>query len=63
MTVTESQQALAQLQALYYLTRRAPLTADEHEQARAVAHALADRLKPDVAPGPVAVAEEDSVQP
>jgi len=47
MTVTESQQALAQLQALYDLTRRAPLTADEHDAAKASALAIAARLRPD----------------
>lgn len=47
MTVTEFQQAIAQLQALYDLTRRAPLTADEHDAAKATAQALAAHLRPE----------------
>ena len=47
MTPQESQQALAQLQALYDLTRRAPLTADEHDAAKATAQALAAHLRPE----------------
>lgn len=47
MTPQESQQAIAQLQALYDLTRRAPLTADEHDAAKATAQALAAHLRPE----------------
>lgn len=56
MTQQESQQALAQLQALYDITRRAPLTADEHDAAKASALAIAARLRPD----PKAATEEPS---
>ena len=47
MTPVESDQALRQLQTLYDLTRRAPLTADEHDTAKASALAIAARLRPD----------------
>ena len=56
MTPVESDQALRQLQTLYDLTRRAPLTADEHDAAKASALAIAARLRPD----PKAATEEPS---
>ena len=56
MNTDESQQALQHLQTLYDLTRRAPLTADEHDTAKAYALAIAARLRPD----PKAATEEPS---
>ena len=56
MNTDESQQALQHLQTLYDLTRRAPLTADEHDAAKASALAIAARLRPD----PKAATEEPS---
>lgn len=63
MTPQESQQALGQLQALYNLTRRAPLTADEHDAAREIAQALAQRLRPAPLPQDVEKVAESFAPP
>ena len=61
MSPTDSQKALAQLEALYALTRRALLTADEHEAAKRTAQAIAAHLRPypEVTPDPSPAAEKD----
>ena len=53
MTTQESQQALQQLQALYSMTRRVLTTADQHEEAKAIAQALGSVLRPTAPPAPV----------
>jgi len=64
MSPTESQKALVQLEALYALTRRAPLTADEHDAAKRTAQALAAHFHPypEVAPGPSSAVEKTVAQ-